>query len=333
MRKLNPSNTHWIAFTISLIVAFNFVGCAALNEAQQKRQERIKKQQKDRYLTLERPDAQIRASPDGLKIESDHYILTFADDLLKHKDFDEISERQDMGRGALVFMESLYKYVHDLFGFEPPKRIRTILHQTYKGTTRLATTQIQYKRSYQNGEILKVVTGIEMNFPLEMYNQKDVRAHELTHAFTNIYLLPTWFAEGIAVLVQVEYAKGKSHGKVDLYDDLKLDADGINAAQTWRGHTDAIGAATSSWSYNYSYSIVSELHKRFGEDFYPELFRLIEEDKLHQRLPGAMSTSMLIYYMGQAAGQDLVPFFQDLKFQTRRLTRGEIIKVIKQATE
>ena len=332
MRKPNFCNGNCILFTISLIVVFNFVGCAALNEAQQKRQARIKKQQKDRYLTLERPNAQIRVSPDGLKVESDHYVLTFADDLLKHKDFDEISERQDMGRGALVFMESLYQYVHDLFGFEPPKRIRTILHQLYQGTTRLATTQIQYKRSLQNGEIFKVVTGIEMNFPLEMYNQKDVRAHELTHAFTNIYLLPTWFAEGIAVFVQVEYAKGKSHGKVDLHDDLKFDADGTNAAQTWRGHTDAIGA-TSRWGYDYSYSIVSELHRRFGEDFYPELFRLIEEDKLHQRLPGAMSTSMLIYYMGQAAGQDLVPFFQDLKFQTRRLTRNEIIKVIRQATE
>ena len=42
MRKPNFCNGNCILFTISLIVVFNFVGCAALNEAQQKRQERIK---------------------------------------------------------------------------------------------------------------------------------------------------------------------------------------------------------------------------------------------------------------------------------------------------
>lgn len=332
MRKLNQSYKRWMAIPVLLLLLSTVIGCASLKQAQQQRQEKIQKEQKARYLTFERPTTEIEASPDGLKIESQHYTLTFADDLLKNKDFDEVKERQEMGQGALVFMESLYNYVHGIFGFEPNHRINVTLHELYQGTTQLATTQISYKTFYQNGEILKQVDGIEMNFPLAMFNDRSVRAHELTHAFTNIYLLPTWFAEGIAVLVQLEYAKGTGHGKVDIRDALKLDFDGVNAVQNWRGHSNSI-AALSSWGYDYSYSLVSELKARFGEGFYSKLFHSIEADQIGQKLPGAMSTSVLVYYMSQAAGQDLVPFFEELKFNIRRLTKAEILSIIKQSTQ
>ena len=46
----------------------------------------------------------------------------------------------------------------------------------------------------------------------------------------------------------------------------------------------------------------------------------MEADKYHQQLPGEMKTSMLVYYMSQAAGEDLVPFFENLKFNVRQLT-------------
>ena len=317
--------------SLALLITIALTGCAALEEAQQKRQEKTRQEQQERYLTFERPEGEVRASDDGLTIESDHYIMTFDDALLKHKDFDETTERQKTGTGGLVFMESLYAFVHDIFGFEPGQRIHVKLYETFQGTTRLATTQVGYKAFYQDGELLRAVDGILMNFPLEMFNQRDVRAHELTHAFTQIYFLPTWFAEGIAVFVQLEHAKGDGHSKVDLYT-IKLDFDGVNAAQTWRGHGNAI-EALSRWGYDYSYSIVSELKRRFGDGFYPKLFHLIEQDRLHQRLVGAMSTSMLVYYMSQAAGQDLVPFFEELKFSVRRLTREDILAVMQQATQ
>jgi hypothetical protein len=330
MKNPNQSSRTYISVSILLLIAFVFTGCAALNEAQQRRREKVKQKQKERYLTLERPTAKVQVSPDGLRIESTHYILTFAEDLLKNKDFDEVKERQGMGRGALVFMESFYDFVHDIFGFEPNHRIYVILRQTHRGTTQIATTQVHYDTAYYNGEFLKIIGGIEMNFPIVMFRRIPVRAHELTHAFTDIYLLPIWFAEGVAVLVEVEYAKGTDHRKVDLQETLTADLDGINSVQNWGGHR-AIDALTE-WRYNYAYSIVSELKQRFGEDFYPRVFRLIEEDRLHQKLPGRMSTSFLVYYLSQAAGQDLVPFFEGLKFQVRSLTRSEIVSAIRQIT-
>ena len=147
-------------------------------------------------MTFERPDTEIEASSDSLTLTSEHYTFTFADDLLTHPDYDEPEERQSVGKGALLFMESLYNYVHDIFGFEPKHQLMVNLRQTHHGSTNLATTSTRTQTIYRNGEWLKVVEGIEMDFPVPMFNQRDVQAHELTHAFTNIYLLPTWFAEG-----------------------------------------------------------------------------------------------------------------------------------------
>ena len=226
-------------------------------------------------------------------------------------------------------MESLYKFIRELFGIEPPTgRIRIVLYEVFQGTTRLATTQYSYRTIRHGNELLRTVNQIQMNFPIPMFDQRDVRAHELTHAFTTMYYLPTWFTEGIAVFVQIEYAKSADFAVLDLQDNLKLDMDNVNALQTWRGHT----AVDAQWGYAYSYSVAKELYDRFGEDFYPELFRLIAEDRLHQKLPGQMRTSMLIYYMSQAAGEDLIPFFKELKFNVHPLKRNEIVSIIRQAT-
>ena len=331
MKNLNQFIKHSSPISILLIVAFLFMGCAALEEAQRRKQERTKRVQQERYVTFERPTTEIEMAADGLTLESEHYSFTFAPDLLTHPDYDEPDERQSVGKGALLFMESLYGYVHDIFGFEPEHQLNVKLRQTHHGSTRLATTSTRTATIYQNGEWLKVVEGIDMDFPVAMFNQRDVRAHELTHAFTNIYLLPTWFAEGIAVLVQVEYARGKSHRRLDLHEELKTDLDGRNTVQYWKGHLS--GDQLTQWRYSYSYSIVAELKQRFGEDFYPTLFRLIEEDQLHQRLPGEMTTSFLVYYLSQAANQDLVPFFKELKFQVQPLTKEEIVATIMRANQ
>ncbi|MCZ6680151.1 MAG: hypothetical protein O7E52_23215, partial [Candidatus Poribacteria bacterium] len=87
MGKSYPSYNHYIPISILLAVAFLFTGCAALNKAQQQRQEKIKQEQQKRYMTFERPTSKVRASSDGLTIESQHYIMTFAKDLLQNKDF------------------------------------------------------------------------------------------------------------------------------------------------------------------------------------------------------------------------------------------------------
>ena len=328
MRGLNLSRKDWMSLIALLAVSLYIASCASLERARQRQREKIKQRQTARYLTLPRPDVHISVSPDGLKVGSDHYTLTFHEDLLKRTSLDESKERQEFGHGALLYMESLYAFIHELFRIEPPtRRIGIVLYEKFQGTTWRAVT-VSHRQSVPQGSgLLNTVGEVSMHFPMAMFDQRDVRAHELTHAFTADYYFPTWFTEGIAVFVQIQYAKGGGFKSMDLQEDMKLDMDDVNALQTWEGHA----SIDAQWGYGYSFSIVKDLYKRFGEDFYPEIFRLIEADKLHLKLPGQMKTSMLVYYMSQAAGEDLVPYFKELKFNVRRLTKADIEFVIRQA--
>lgn len=308
-----------------------FGGCTALQEAQQKREARMLEARDANSLMLAPSDAKIQIAPGALKGESEHYTLTFAEDLRAVEGFHLEAERRTFALSALGYMESLYDAMNDYFGFQPKHKIHVTLYDVYQGTRHVATTGTSYRQGYQDGSYLKVVTGITMNFPIAMYEQQDVRAHELTHAFTNIYFLPTWFSEGIAGLIQAEYAKGNSHTKLDLRGNLKLNLNGVNALEDWTGHTGTsplTGNPLTRWRYNYSYSIVSKLREDYGDDFYIRVFQLMEADRLHQRLPGTMNNSFLVYYFSQAAGVDLVPFFQELQFKLRKLEKSDILQAI-----
>ncbi len=311
------------------LLGFVFNGCAALQEAQKQRQKRLDERRKVDQLLLAASDANIVVDPTPIEGkphgESDHYTLTFADDLLVKADFDEEDERKMFANSALSYMESLYNALHSIFGFKPKHKIHVTLYDLYQGTDRIATTGTQY--GFRNNG--RFVAGIEMNFPMNMYDRHEVRVHELTHAFTNIYYLPTWFSEGIAVLMQTEYAKGGGSPKYDnLKQSMKLDPNGINELENWGSHRES--TSLTPWRYSYAYTVVSELREKYGKELYIRLFELMDADQLHLRLYGKMPSSFLIYYMSQAAGKDLVPFFKELQFKVQKLEKDDLVKYIQQ---
>ena len=318
------------AVLVPLALMFVFNGCpalTALQEAQQRREKRILEERNATSLMLKPSKATIKITPDALRGESDHYTLTFADDLRVLAEFDEAAEREIFTRSALGYMESLYDAMNRLFGFQPEHKIHVTLHHLYRGTNLAAFTRTDYRSGILDGRYVKFINGIEMDFPIQMYEKHGVRVHELTHAFTNIYFLPVWFSEGIAVLIQTEYAKGGTHPKLDsLEGDLRVDLDGVNQLESWGGHTD--NNPLTHWRYRYAYTLVAELWERYGKDFYIRVFRLMEADGLHQRLVGTMKTSFLVYYFSEAAGEDLVPFFRKLHFKVRKLTKEDILNQI-----
>ena len=59
---------------------------------------------------------------------------------------DESKERQEAGHGALLYMESLYKYIHELFHIEPPtRRIEIVLYEDFsKVAKRRAITESRH---------------------------------------------------------------------------------------------------------------------------------------------------------------------------------------------
>lgn len=318
---------------IILTIGCLYAGCTVLNEAQQRREERLSKNQhKDLYL-LKASKANIEIDAEAFQGESDHYSLKFSEDLYDHDKFNEVSERKEYALSALSYMESLYDAMYDMFGFKPEHKIHVNLHLVYRGTTRIATATTQAKHIVVNGQILKMVSAIQLDFPINMYASPGTRIHELTHAFTNIYFLPVWFSEGIAVLMQAEYGRDRSISKFDSLDRyLRLDNDtGFNRLETWRGHTDIGDAELTFWRYRYAYTVVSELRKRYGHDFYIKVFALMQKDRLHERLLGRIPTSFVVHYFSQAAGEDLVPFFKELQFDVEKWEKSDILKQIEQS--
>ncbi|MYC75485.1 hypothetical protein F4X10_06940 [Candidatus Poribacteria bacterium] len=315
------------AVFVSLVLMLVFSSCTALEEAQQRRAKRILEERDATSLMLRPSKATIQIAPDALRGESDHYTLTFAEDLRVLEGFDEIAERELFTRSALGYMESLYDAMNRLFGFQPEHKIHVTLHHLYRGSNLSAVTRTDYRSGVLDGRYVKFINSIEMDFPIRMYEKHGVRVHELTHAFTNIYFLPVWFSEGIAVLIQTEYAKGGTHPKFDsLEGDLRVDLDGVNQLESWAGHTET--NPLTHWRYRYAYTLVAELWERYGTDFYIRVFRLMERDGLHQKLEGTMRTSFLVYYFSEAAGEDLVPFFKKLHFKVRKLTKQDILNQI-----
>ena len=312
------------AFVIGCIF---FSGCTALREAQQRREAQIKKQRAKQYLMLTPSKVDIQVAEGARTAESAHYSITFAEDLRGHDDFDEISERSTHVQSALAYMESLYNEMNAVFGFQPKHKIHVTLHNIYNGSTNSATTTTQYGYKVQGNTSLRHVAGIKMNFPIAMYEKSTTRVHELTHAFTNIYYLPTWFNEGIAVLMETEWAKGGLHPKFDnLQTHLRRNLDGINDLEDWDSHGG--DSELIQWRYRYAYTVVSELRKRYGPGFYIKVFRLMDADQLHNKLATKMPTSFLVYYLSQTAGTDLTPFFTELAFKVQKLTKAQILQNI-----
>ena len=316
---------------ILLVAAFVFNGCTALEEARQRREKRLLEERNASSLMLKTPKSEIdpdNITEDALFGESDHYTIKFAEDLLQLPAFDEVAERKEFILSALGYMESLYDAMHELFGFQPEHKIHVTMHDAYRGSRLGAFTTTQYRSGIQNGRYVKFIGGIQMDFPMQMYEKHGVRVHELTHAFTNIYYIPVWFSEGIAVLIQSEYAQGGLHSKFDsLKADVQIDINGENELENWVGHTE--NSPLTQWRYRYAYTLVAELWERYGNDFYIKVFELMEKDGLHEQLESLMPTSILVYYFSQVAGEDLVPFFRKLHFiKVRRLTKADIVKYI-----
>ena len=320
--------TFWCMILTLLVVVLFFNSCTALKEAQERREKRLLEKRNASSLMLKSSDVVPKITPDALFGESDHYTLEFAEDLQGMPAFDEVHEREEFINSALGYMESLYEAMREHFGFHPEHKIRVTLHDAYRGSRLGAFTTTQYRFGIQNGRYEKFISGIQMDFPMQMYEKHGVRVHELTHAFTNIYYIPVWFSEGIAVLIQSEYAQGGLHPKYDsLKADVRIDLNGENELENWTGHTE--NSPLTQWRYRYAYTLVAELWERYGNDFYIKVFELMEADGLHQQLESLMPTSILVYYFSQAAGEDLVPFFRELHFiKVRPLTKTDIVKYI-----
>ena len=316
----------------------NALGCLqSLQEAQRRQRERRAKL-KEQERTFQRPKSKLIVSKDGLKFESEHYILTFSEDIKNEDGYETTEERVARGGGAVLFLEGQYDFVKNIFGFDAKNKIKVKVEQalgvseTLDGDERVVEgrndANVQVNKSVKRVDNhFEAAYDISVSFGIEAFKSRSVQAHELTHAFTSTYALPAWLGEGIGVFVEAEYAGGAGWVKTRRnLTPIGYDKNGVNIIQNWRGHGSTL-PGRSVETYAYAYSIIYELRKRYGDDLFKKFFALVEKDGIHHRA-GTLSSSVITYYMSQAAGRDLVPFFQEIKFDVRKLTKEEIISIL-----
>ena len=320
-------NIPYITIFCLLGIILSISSCVEALKSSQRNRSKRAIYERQRLETYKRPEVKPEVlSEDGMKFESEHYILTFSEDIKKAPKFDSAQGRISRGLGDLIFMEGQYNFVKKIFGFEAKDKIKVIVHRILRDSIKDAYTSMSRGVKVVDGKF-QAVYDIEVHFSLDAFKSRSIQAHELTHAFTQVYALPAWLAEGIAVLVESEYASGAHWAKAKRnLAPIGFDENGVNIIQNWRGHGSTL-PDRSVETYAYAYSIVSELRKKYGEDFYQKFFVLLDKDGIHYKA-GVLSSSVIVYYMSQAAGEDLVPFFQQLKFNVRKLERKDILTIL-----
>ena len=308
------------------------VGCAALQTPPTKRRT-LSSQQPTMYA---RPQFKPQISADGLRFESPHYVVQFSEDMAELPGYNTLEKRKAKGAGDLIFLEGQYDFFEELFGFAARDTIKIeVSHkQAFQGqigeevipNARDALTSTQRSSQVVDGKVVPKYE-IKMLFGVDAFESKATRAHELTHAFTAGYALPAWMAEGFAVLVEEDYGGGRgwAQQKTDL-EPVGYDAEGRNSLQTWRGDNSKLPFRSADL-YAYSYRILKELQQQYGMDLFSRFFSHLEKDGVARKVQ-TLGNSVVVYYLGQAAGEDLVPFFESLSFKIRRLTREEILGIL-----
>lgn len=250
------------------------------------------------------PKVKTEASPDGFRFTSPHFFVHFAPEMAKTEGYQTPPERISRGLGALLFLESQYTFLTEVFGIEAPTVISVFVAPNIRGDEYDAYTQTNWHHTEEGH--LEVAMGVF--FGIGAFGRPSIRAHEMTHAFTSIYGLPAWLSEGIAVLVEAELTGGAMWARSGRnLKTLGFDANGYNVIQTWRRSGSPL-EFRSAETYTYSYSIVAELRDRYGDPFFARFFQLLKA-KVEGGDIRVREDAEIIALMSQAAGEDLTPFF------------------------
>jgi len=256
----------------------------------------------------------LGADPDGYTFHSARFRFEFS------KEFDAIEgyrtpeERFERGKAASAILDGGYEFVRNLFGVDAKGPLRVLVFPALDGRADDATTQVEWDTL---GD--KRVEGSErvtMRFGRWAFESKATLAHELTHALLARYGLPAWLDEGIATLVEHDYALGAPWvGEHATLKPLGLDANGYNILQTWRGDGNPL-PFRSTETYGAAYAIVKEMQRRYGEDLFARLFRALDPSRRPFR-PNRLTTRELIEALNRVTGEQSERFFEELRFRTK----------------
>jgi hypothetical protein len=309
---MSRSFTHLRILIAFVAIGASLTGCAASNAkglptAVSRERARI------RANTYQVIGKGLGAGADGYTFHSARFRFEFSKEFDTVEGYRTPNERFERGKAASAFLDGGYDFVRSIFGVDAKRPIRVVIAPALNGNPADATTFVQWDTV---GD--KRVEGTEestMNFGKSAFESQATLAHELTHALLSKYGLPAWMDEGIATLVEHDYANGAPWvGEHTTLKPVGLDANGYNMLQTWRGDSNPL-PFRSVETYGSAYAVVKEIQRRYGDDVFVRLFRSLDSSKTHLR-SNRLTTSELIGALNRVTGQQTERFFEELRFRT-----------------
>jgi hypothetical protein len=258
-------------------------------------------------------DAGLGAGENAYTFLNARFRFEFSRDFGHVPGYETAEARFERGRAASEVLNGGYAFVREIFGIEAHRPIRVVIVPDLDGDPSDARTEIRW-RTIQD-RIVADSAHVTMYLGRAAFESPPALAHELTHALVGVYALPSWLDEGIATLVEMDYAHGATaaaaHARLV---PLGLDADGYNVLETWRGDDSPL-PFRSPETYGAAYAIVSEIRRRYGADVFARLFRHFERTQ-PGRLGSRRETADIIAGLNRVTNQDTRPFFEELRFRT-----------------
>ncbi|MDA1193460.1 MAG: hypothetical protein O3A46_17425 [Candidatus Poribacteria bacterium] len=298
---------NWRALVYGLCGTLLFAGCYTVPAEEGPAKTAVK-----RSFTV--PKVDTRVVEPGKIVATDHFVMRFEDGLETFRGYETVESRENLARGKLLQMEAQYAFLKDALDMTIHEPVGVIVvpgEQAVLGRTAEAHASARTVRMADGSTVLQS----QVVFTPSALADNGTLAHELTHALQYNCIgirAPAWFAEGLAMMVQTEFAGyGVTTPRATV---LGPDDEGFNLIQQWRAH----GTEQQPWppdlerdGYRHGYHIVLTLRNRYGDPFYHRLFKLLSP-KTDGDWGDEMNDSRFVAVMSAAAGESLVPYFRDV---------------------
>lgn len=258
------------------------------------------------------PRVQINIAQEGHQFSSPHFTLYLKEELDALRQFDSLQDRVSYGKGMIIQLETYYIHLKNTLGYVVKEPVNVVISkevgQIFSGGFTTPAYATSADPDYGNKPTA--------HFSPQSAAEISTLIHEVTHLLDYAYigkLAPPWFMEGIATMIENDFLEGQNQlRKMPIKDE-----NGVNLLQEWGGHRatgNMLPGGMELEAYNHSYYILSQLHQRYGDDFYRKLFVEMHRSPLRK-----FDDGQLIDLMSRVTKTDMRRVFEtEFEFQFKK---------------
>ena len=247
---------------------------------------------------------EIKIAQDAHQFSSPHFTLYLKEELDALRQFAALQDRVSYGKGLILQLETYYIHLKDTLGYVVKELVNVVISKQVGQVFSGGLTTPAYATSSDPDYGNKPTAHFSPKSAAEI----STLIHEVTHLLDYAYIgksAPPWFMEGIATMIENDFLEGQNQPRKE---PLK-DANGDNLLQKWEAHRSEgvmLPGRLEIEAYNHSYYILSQLHKRYGDDFYRKLFV-----EMHRSPIRKFDDGQLIDLMSRVTKTDMRSVFEN----------------------